>query len=314
MDKSVITKTLKANRPTLGDSSIRTYSSIISNICKQLDYTQCDPAFLASHHSEISKHLSTQNPQNRKTRLSSLIVYLEKTKGCEKAVENFRSQMMADGKKSDEQAAEQKLTERQEANMIEWKEVQEKYNELEDEVKPLMKKASLDKNQFRKVQLYVLLSCLTLIPPRRSTDFTEFKIRGDIDEEKDNFMEAETTGKGKNKVTKYYFVFNIYKTTKKYGQQREEIPPKLVEIMKEWIRLNPYEYLLMNVSQTAKISPVQLTIYLNDFFQKNISTSMLRHIYLTNKYANVPALKEMQECATAMGHSVIEALTYVKKK
>jgi len=313
MDTSAISKTFRSNRPTLGDGSIRTYTSIISNLCKQLDYTQSTPDFLANHHTEVIKHLGTQDAKNRKTRLSACIVYLEKCKGADKAVEAFRAQMMADGKKASDEAVEQKLTERQAANIIEWKEVQEKYNELEEEVKPIMKKSSLDKNQFRKVQLYVLLSCLTLIPPRRSLDFTEFKIRGDIDEKEDNYMEAETTGKGKNKVTKYYFVFNIYKTTKSYGQQREEIPEKLVGIMKEWIRLNPHEYLLMNVSQTAKISPVQLAIYLNDFFGKNISTSMLRHIYLTNKYANIPALKDMQDCAAKMGHSVNEALLYIKK-
>jgi hypothetical protein len=313
MDTSAISKTFRSNRPTLGDGSIRTYTSIISNLCKQLDYPKSTPDFLANNYTEIIKHLGTQDAKNRKTRLSACIVYLEKCKGADKAVEAFRSQMMEDGKKANEEAVEQKLTEKQEENMIEWKEVQEKYNELEEEVKPIMKKFSLDKNQFRKVQLYVLLSCLTLIPPRRSLDYTEFKIRGDIDEKKDNFMEAETTGKGKNKVTKYYFVFNCYKTNKSYGQQREEIPEKLVGIMKEWMRLNQHEYLLMNVSQTAKISPVQLAIYLNDFFQKNISTSMLRHIYLTNKYKNIPALKELNATASSMGHSTLQMLEYIKK-
>jgi len=277
-----------------------------------MDFPNCDPSFLAKHQSEITKYLSTLDPKVRKTRLSALIVYTEKTKGTEKAVESFRSQMMADGKSSTTEAKEQKMTEKQEKNMMDWEEVMKMYNDLEEECIPLMKKASLDKHAFRKVQMYIILSCLILIPPRRSLDFTEFKLR-DVDEKKDNFMLAETVGKGKKAVTKYSFVFNIYKTTKHYGTQTEEIPPKLVSIMKEWLRLNPHEYLIMNVSQTGKINQTQLTNWLNDFFGKAISTSMLRHIYLTHKYANIPAITEMEDTAAKMGHSMNEALLYIKK-
>jgi hypothetical protein len=40
---------------------------------------------------------------------------------------------------------------------------------------------------------------------------------------------------------------------------------------------------------------------------------MLRHIYLSNKYKDVPALKEMKATAANMGHSIEEALKYVKQ-
>jgi hypothetical protein len=39
---------------------------------------------------------------------------------------------------------------------------------------------------------------------------------------------------------------------------------------------------------------------------------MLRHIYLTDKYKDIPALKELKKTAAEMSHSVSEALEYVK--
>jgi hypothetical protein len=43
-----------------------------------------------------------------------------------------------------------------------------------------------------------------------------------------------------------------------------------------------------------------------------ISTSMLRHIYLTDKLKDVPKLVELEQLASDMGHSLKEQLEYVK--
>ena len=52
---------------------------------------------------------------------------------------------------------------------------------------------------------------------------------------------------------------------------------------------------------------------LNKIFGKKISTSMLRHMYLTNVYRDVPKINQMQDLAKEMGHSVSTALEYVKR-
>jgi hypothetical protein len=155
-----------------------------------------------------------------------------------------------------------------------------------------------------RVQLYVLLSCLLLIAPRRSLDYTEFKIRS-VDETKDNFMKVE-----KRKPS---FVFNQYKTARKNGQDTVEIPAKLHKIVKRWTELNPHDYLLMNTKQSNKISPTQVTQFLHCFFGKPLSTSMLRHIFLMDKYKDMPSLENMKQTAENMGHDLGTALTYVLK-
>ena len=80
---------------------------------------------------------------------------------------------------------------------------------------PLFKNPS--KNDIERIQEYVIASIYTLIAPRRLLDYTKFKLRK-IDEEQDNYME-------KNK-----FVFNQYKTKKKYDKQIIELTKQLRKV------------------------------------------------------------------------------------
>jgi hypothetical protein len=295
---------LLENRPNLSDGSLRTYTSILQNIAKQTGLSLDTPEEVIDHHKKIIDHLANVAGNVRKTRLSALIVFIEKAKGADKVVEAFRKQMLDDCKDYDQQINKQEMTERQKEGYIPLSEVMSKYHTLEKEVVPIMKKDTLDKKEFARVQLYVLLSCLLLIEPRRSLYYTQFKLKSP-DETKDNYMKTEKR--------KPFFVFNTYKTAKKYGKQTLDIPAKLHKIMKRWSQLNPHEWLLMNSGQTNKISQTQLTHILYSFFEKPISTSMLRHIVLTDMYKNAPALATMVKTANDMGHSVLQQIAYAKK-
>lgn len=297
-------KVLLANRPNLSAGSLRTYTSILKNLGKQLGVALETPEDIIDNHKKIIEHLANVAGNVRKTRLSALIVFIEKAKQSEKVVEAFRKQMLDDVKEYDQQINKQEMTERQKEGYIPLSEVMGKFHALEKEVAPIMKKDTLDKKEFARVQLYVLLSCLLLIEPRRSLDYTQFKLKG-ADETKDNYMKTEKR--------KPFFVFNQYKTAKKYGKQSLPIPAKLHKIIKRWSVLNPHEWLLMNTQLSNKISQTQLTHLLYGFFEKPISTSMLRHIFLTDKYKDVPALAEMEKTAENMGHELSTALKYVKK-
>ena len=303
----MVREIFKANRPDLSDGSLRTYTSIVNNLAKQMKLEIKQPSDVIAHSAAIIKHLEAVQPKTRKTRLACLIVFIDKdgSKSKDAAVEAFRKLMNSDADVAKKEVESQELTEKQQKGMMTMDEVMEKYNTLEKEVAPLLNKASLTPIQFNHVQIYVLLSCLLLIPPRRSLDFTEFKIRNVVDESTENYMKTE------KKVPS--FVFNTYKTAKKYGKQVEVIPKKLATIMKKWCKLNTHDYLLMNTKQSGKISPTQLMHLLHAFFEKPLSTSLLRHIYLSDKYKDVPALKDMKDTAAAMGHSLGQALEYVKK-
>jgi hypothetical protein len=126
------------------------------------------------------------------------------------------------------------------------------------------------------------------------------RIRGDIDKEKENYID-------KNK-----FVFNSYKTAKTYGQQTVVIPKPLQTIIKKWIGANPTEYLLFDTNGN-KLTNVKLTQRLNKIFGKKASVNQLRHTYLTDKYKPLmEAQKEMAQDMAEMGSSTAQAQTYVK--
>ena len=67
-------------------------------------------------------------------------------------------------------------------------------------------------------------------------------------------------------------------------------------------------------SNGNKLSSSQINRNLNDVFGKKVSVDMLRTIFLTDLYKDVPALSQMQEVASAMGHSISQAMEYVKKR
>ena len=216
----------------------------------------------------------------------------------------FRKHMMKDGAEYSRELRLQEKTPKQEDGWIEWNDIISNYKNLEKEVSYFKTQTSLTKQQFKRVQMFVLLSCLLLIPPRRSTDYVMFKIRNE-DINKDNFMET--------KGRKSYFVFNTYKTAKKYGKETIEIPTALKNIINRWKLINKNDYLLVNSNMDKKINATQLNSMLYDYFNKPLSTSLIRHIFLSEKYKNVPALQEMQKTADEMGHSLTQALEYVKK-
>jgi hypothetical protein len=61
------------------------------------------------------------------------------------------------------------------------------------------------------------------------------------------------------------------------------------------------------------MSVVRIAQILNRIFGKNISTGMLRHIYITDKLGHIPSLEEMKSIADDMGHSIDMQLQYIKR-
>ena len=301
-------KIIQKNRPHLAISSAKTYVSIIRNLSKQMNIDLSTPDKVINHTDDIVEHFKDLEPKLRKTRLSALIVFLDNpkeiTEDALKTMDIFRKQMMKDGAEYSRELRLQEKTPKQEDGWMDWNDIIANYKNLEKEVSYFKTQTSLTKQQFKRVQMFVLLSCLLLIPPRRSTDYVMFKIRNE-DINKDNFMET--------KGRKSYFVFNTYKTAKKYGRETIEIPTALKNIINRWKLINKNDYLLVNSNMDKKINATQLNSMLYDYFNKPLSTSLIRHIFLSEKYKNVPALQEMQKTADEMGHSLTQALEYVKK-
>jgi hypothetical protein len=105
------------------------------------------------------------------------------------------------------------------------------------------------------------------------------------------------------------FIFNNYKTQKKYHSQEIKILPELREILDIYLKYHPTFKkskgavpLLVNYQGQPYTSNNDMTRLLYKVFNKKIGCSMLRHIFLTDKYKDV--MEEMKEDTKEMGTSV----------
>ena len=287
-----IIEELKKNRPNLSTSSLKTYSSVLRNLQKNMDGNDDGLDWFSRKDQDILDYLKDKTPQTKKTTLSALFVLTKK--------QSYKDIMMDVMKSVNETNKEQKMNEKQKENWISVKEIQDIYDNLLVKIKSMLSnKSILNESIMMEFLLVSFLGGVSGLSPRRSQDFTELKIRN-YDTKKDNFFKA-----GK-------FYFNVYKTAKTYGLQVIDVPKDLNIILKKWIKINTNDYMLYSTNGNKLTSP-QITRILNKVFGKNISSSLLRHIYLTNVYKDLPPLNQMQQLATNMSHSISTAMEYIKK-
>jgi hypothetical protein len=115
----------------------------------------------------------------------------------------------------------------------------------------------------------------------------------------------------------FHFQINEYKTKKSFGKRKVNIPKPVNREIRKWLRVNTSGYFLTNSTRKEPISPNGITKLLTKIFQehtgKNVSTSMIRHIYLSDKYKDdikTDAAKEKD--AHMMAHSLKMQKDYVK--
>jgi hypothetical protein len=294
MDK--IKEYISNKRNTLSDSSVNTYASILKNLYKRVfENTEYDLDLFDSEYKRVLEFLKDMPPNRRKTILSALVIITNR--------KEYREVMMEDVKDYNKQIDKQEMTETQKENWIQGGEITSMYDTLRRDAELLFKKKNLSPADLQQIQQYVILSLLggIYIAPRRSKDYTDFRIKN-VNKEKDNYIE-------KNNL-----VFNSYKTAKTYGKQQVEIPKELKTILTKWIKINPTEYLLFDINGNP-LSSVKLNQRFNKMWGKKVSVNNMRHTYLTEKYAKVSEEnKKLQKEMSNMGSSTAMADTYIKLK
>lgn len=292
---------LRELRPTASAQTIRTYDSVLRTLFYKahekdtpidIEWFRQSDAVL-----DLMKDMKTQT---RKTICAALVVLLD---GKGEGIKDYVKTMNADADKVKGEYASQTKTKAQEENWMELSEVHEFWDKQYSHIKPIL--ASKDEPsaaQLREMVKFMALTvaCGKFFPPRRS-EWVYIKLK-DVDKAKDNWIDLK----------KSEFVFNTYKTSKYTGEERVGFPKEFKAILTKYLKkIGDSEYLLFTPAG-KQVSNTGLTSMLNNVFGKKISTSLLRHIYLTDKYKDVPALAEMQKTAREMGHSVERALEYVK--
>lgn len=202
----------------------------------------------------------------------------------------------------------------QKENWLEQDEVMAKCDELKGIVDEIGTRRKITPDEYNRLLQAVVLSLYCLQAPRRNKDYIDMSIVKKTPEECDNMNFLN--------IVDWEWVFNNYKTQKKYHQKRLPVPEKLQEIIKVYLTHHPMSAEIRKrnplpvpflVHQDGKplATSTDMTRMLNKIFKGKIGSSMLRNIFLTSKYGD--AQKELAEDVAAMGTSSETAMNnYIK--
>jgi integrase len=283
-------------RPTLSNGSIKTYVSTMGSLFRGLfpneELTVSNISKLNNPKATLEWLRANKTPASRKPFLSALAVIFNENA--------FREAMLLDAKELKKEVDKQEMTEEMTENWVSQADIVKRLAELKKEANAIYKSANPDLQQ---LQLYIILVLLgsQYICPRRLKDYTDFKIKN-INKEEDNYIE-------KNEL-----VFNSFKTAK-FGQQRIPLPKDLKAILTKYIKINPTDFLLFDVNGNQLSSP-QLNQRINKIFgaTKSVGANMLRHSFLSEKYADgISKKKELVSDMENMGSSIAEAKFYIQE-
>ena len=273
---------IRVNKPKISASSIKAYLSILHSLNRAMKNEDEDTTVIFNDPASVINFIEQYKLKRRKSILSPLIIL---TTHDEKVAEVYRNELYKVSKEYDALQLEEKKMDTNKANWITWPDVLNVYEEMTQDIAPLLKRKVKTDMDVQRLQEYVLLSLYVLIKPRGSKDYVDFVIK-DVNKEKDNYFDA------KEKL----LVFNSYANAKTYGTQYINAPPKLVSILNKWLSINPSDHLFFGLLGKPIQHP-QITQWLTKIFGSNVSVVMLRHAYLTHFNSLKKSLKSMDDTA-----------------
>lgn len=292
---------IKEKRPNISAATVKTYVSLLRSMFYKVHDKQVEfnPKWFDDSEAVLSV-LADKTPQSRKTNLAAVVVLLDR-KGCTE----YSKVMNQDADTTKEQYSKQEKTEKQAKNWMDFADVQRLWQAKYNKLKHIINRAKAepldahDKHEMVKFMTLTITSGV-FFPPRRS-EWITLKV-ANYDPKTDNYLDLKSGE----------FVFNNFKTAKTMGQEKVKFPKEFRTILVRYLKYIDNDYLIFNTNGKP-FTNAGLAQQLNTIFGKNISTSMLRHIWLSNKFKDMPSIKELEATADSLGHSVGTMLEYIKK-
>ena len=304
-------KKIKKKRPDITESSINVYITALRMLYSQ--YVDGDEAKLSKQlktkflhdFSGIKKLLETCRTQNTcKTRVTAILVALdsETKKRDEKLLDKYQSYLKDIMVGVNKQIESQELTRKESANWIDFNDVKDVTNKILEKINKqgLWKKQKLSKSEYGLVQKYVLLRFYLAYPMRNNVadtkvvSLSEYRTMDDDERKGANYLIRE----GK----KYIFKLNKFKNVKRIGAKSYDINPDISKLLTKWFKINDSEWMFTLNDGRTPLSSNGVTKVLNSIFSefangKKISTSMLRHIQISDDLKDEPTIAEKKSKA-----------------
>jgi hypothetical protein len=259
---------------------------------------------------KILERIEKLKPNSQRTYLISIVTSLKGLKPYEQIYEFYYDKMMTLAEELKKNGNTKSDTQKE--NWIEQSEVYAIYENLKAQAMPLLAKKKVTDQEWEVILYFIVLSLYVEQAPRRNRDYQLMLYVTDK-----NLINSETAAEFNYYLPKEKIMqFNQYKTKGSYQMQETTVNPELVDILAKYAKLHPLKkqknfYLLVNYKGEPLLAVNAITRILNKIFGQRIGASMLRNIYLSDKFKGV--MDELNAAATAMGTSSSTAQsTYIK--
>jgi len=313
------TEMIQKARPNLKPNSIKQYEAHLKKLQKIYDTDNYD--FLSSP-SDVMDKLSDKHYTSIRNTLNAVIILLMALNHDEKYNKLIGEYQKERDKLNDKYLEDQqsgKISEKQKKNFAELSEIQSMINKMEKEIKEreIKKKSSLKVKDRELMMVYTIYNILIRIPTRN--DMAGMELITKTGYNKLTEEQKKNTNYLVKEKSKMFFVLNEYKTSKKYGEKKIDIPKDLEKILRSYIKVmekKPGDVLFTsstgNPISRNSISQLLMKTSKN-YLDKSVSTTMMRKIVVSDKFGAM--IEEQKKLADAMGHDVnTQNLVYVKEK
>jgi hypothetical protein len=269
---------------------------------------------------EVEKRIGEYAESTQRALLATIVSVLGLYKDkptFKKPYQHYYDKMMERSKEARAVAEERgnEKTEKQKENWVSWEDIEKRKSEIAEEVAKFSGKKTIDSAQYEKLLQYIVLCLYTEVQPRRNDDYLSMYIVK-------KWNDKMPTDKNYLDVAGKRFIYNKYKTAKKWGQQTIDIPESLSNALNVYFKYHPlWKGLAKRKTEPVKFlvssdgTPLTavnaITRLLNKVFGKKVGSSMIRHIYLSDKYKDT--LDEMKKDSLAMGHSLSQQKDYIRE-
>jgi len=305
----------KMIKPPLKENTIKTYISNVKKINPDLELSW------SKDFKEVMKKLDDMNitDNTKKNYLNALIVIMEALQVYPDVRSKYISVRDGFNKQYEKENESGIISDKQAPNFT----TKESFDKMVEQIRKevTFKKLKQVKNptldQRNLFQLFIILQLYRLIPVRNELATLKkitpdnFSKLSDEDKEKNNYLIIDKKGKMKMSLGEY-------KTSKKYGVKVIDVPPVPRRLLTIWFnRYNKDNNAVFLQQKDSPLTKNNLTKMLTRASEKymdgrKISTTMIRKIYLSDKYADKNEAQKKD--SDVMGHSIdTQNKVYIKK-
>ncbi len=303
MDFTTQLKTqIKQNKPNLSENSINLY---IRNITKLNGNGTLKNLNFLKDTENILEKLEKYKDNTKRTYLISIVSCLTPVKDKFKKIHKIYYDKMVSKANEIESEPKGEKSETQKENWVSMDDIRNKREDLKKEIELFKDNKKISESEYEKLLQYLILSLYTLQSPRRNQDYLLMNVVKEYNEKMAN-------DKNYLDLTNKKFVFLKHKTSAKYPSISIDINDELFQIINIYLKYHPlisgkitknldkpflvtYESKILNNSN-------QITRILNKIFGKKIGSSMIRHIFVSDKFKD--KLEDMKKTALEMGHTI----------